>query len=73
MTYARLISLLVATLLFGCASTADIDVSKVDSTCGQTCSANYSSCGQQFTIVPIMQQNQCVDALRMCVRSCPAR
>ena len=29
-------------LLKGCASTADIDLSKVETVCGQTCSKSYS-------------------------------
>jgi hypothetical protein len=59
--------------LVGCASTSDIDMTQVDATCGQKCSANYSACGQQFTMFPIMAQRQCADALKLCVQACPAR
>lgn len=69
----KAIAVLTLYLLAGCASTRDIDMSKADSTCAQQCSANYSSCGQGFTMTPIMQQNQCVDALRVCVAACPPK
>lgn len=59
--------------LAGCASTTNIDLSKVEPACGQKCSANYSGCGQGFQMFPIMVQHQCVDALRICAQSCPAR
>ena len=62
-----------ALALAGCASTSDIDLSKVDSKCGQTCSANYSDCLGKFTLFPIQAQHQCTDAMRLCAQSCPAR
>ncbi len=67
------ISAVLVLLLAACASTKDIDVSKADAACAQQCSTNYSQCGQGFTMTPIMQQNQCVDALRVCIAACPAR
>jgi hypothetical protein len=60
-------------LLAGCASTKDIDLSKVDPQCGQTCSANYSNCVSKFTFFPLEVQHQCTDALRLCAQACPAR
>ncbi len=63
----------VALLLSGCASTADIDVSKAEPKCAQACTASYSQCLGQFTLFPIQAQNQCTDALRLCVRTCPAK
>ena len=60
-------------LLTGCASTKDIDLSKVDSACVQACSANYSEGVSKFTFFPIQTQHQCTDALRLCAQSCPAR
>lgn len=65
--------LLASALLTGCASTADIDLSKVESTCGQACTANYSSCLSGFTMFPIQRQHECTSALRLCAQSCPAR
>ena len=59
--------------LTACASTADIDMSKYESTCGQQCSANYGKCSTGFTMTPFMQQHACVEALRFCAQSCPAR
>ena len=59
--------------LAGCASTSNIDMKQVESECGQKCSSNYSSCGKQFTLFPIMAQRQCADALQLCVQACPAR
>lgn len=70
-TFASL-ALLVAALA-GCASAADINVSKVEPKCGQTCAANHSECLAHFSLFPIAQNNACVDALRFCVQSCPAR
>lgn len=69
----RPILVLVVCLLAGCASTKDIDLSKVESRCGQQCSANYSECVGKFTFFPIQTQNQCTDAMRLCAQSCPAR
>lgn len=60
-------------VLAGCASTKDIDLSKVESTCGQTCSANYSECVGKFTFFPIMVQRECTAAMRLCAQSCPPR
>lgn len=57
----------------GCASTKDIDLSKVEPACGQACSNNYSACLARFTIFPIERQHECTAALRLCAQSCPAR
>jgi hypothetical protein len=65
--------LLIIFVLAGCASTKDIDLSKVETACGQTCSANYSTCLSKFTIFPIERQHECTDALRLCAQSCPPR
>lgn len=62
-----------ALLLAGCASTSSIDMTKVESKCGQTCSASYSECLGKFTFFPIMAQNQCTDAMKLCAQSCPPR
>lgn len=70
----RTILLLAAALSFsGCVSTADVDLSKVETGCGQTCSANYSSCTGRFSFTPLLQQSGCADAFRACAKSCPAR
>ena len=61
------------TVVAGCASTRDIDLSKVEPQCGQTCSANYSTCVSKFTFFPLETQHQCTDALRLCAQSCPPR
>jgi len=63
----------LALALSGCASTADIDMTKVEPACGHSCSTDYSQCLSQFTIFPIQAQHQCTDALRLCVQSCPPR
>jgi hypothetical protein len=60
-------------LLAGCASTKDIDLSKVESGCGQACSANYSNCLSGFSMFPIQRQRECTSALRLCASACPAR
>lgn len=67
------IGLLVIFALAGCASPSDIDLSKVESSCAQKCSANHSTCLSAFTLFPIQQNNQCVDTLRSCASACPAR
>jgi hypothetical protein len=64
---------IAALLLAGCASTKDIDFSKVEPACGQTCSTNYNECLSRFTFFPIMMQHECTDALRLCAQACPAR
>lgn len=60
-------------VLTACASTSDIDLSKVESACGQQCSARYSECLSKFTFFPIHEQHVCTDALHFCAQSCPAR
>lgn len=65
--------LTAAVFLTGCASTADIDTSKVESQCAQRCSATYSECLGKFTFFPIQMQHQCTDAMRLCVKGCPER
>jgi len=65
--------LTIIVFLSGCASTSDIDLSKVEPTCGKECSANYSTCLSKFSLFPIHQQNVCTDALKLCAQSCPAR
>ncbi len=65
--------LLLTLLLAGCASTADIDTSKVEPDCAHSCSANYSECLGKFTLFPIQAQHQCTDAMRLCVQACPTR
>ena len=60
-------------LLAACASTKDIDLSKVESHCGQTCSANYSECLSRFTFFPLQGQHQCTAAMKLCAQACPAR
>jgi hypothetical protein len=66
------IAILLAALA-GCASTADIDLTKVEPACGHSCSTDYSQCLGQFTIFPIQAQHQCTEALRLCVQTCPPR
>lgn len=67
------IVILGTVFVVGCASTKDIDLSKVDSACGQKCSANYSDCLSRFTAFPIERQHECTSALRLCAQSCPPR
>jgi hypothetical protein len=63
----------IAGMLTGCASTKNIDLTKVDPQCGQTCSGTYSECVSKFTFFPLEVQHQCTDALRLCAQACPAR
>ncbi|MFL9899256.1 SHOCT domain-containing protein [Paraburkholderia fungorum] len=65
--------LLSLLLLAGCASVADIDTSKLDTTCAQSCTANYSECLGKFTLFPIQAQHQCTDAMHLCANACPQR
>lgn len=66
------ISFLIGSLV-GCASTDDIDLTKIEPACGHSCSTDYSQCLGQFTIFPIQTQRQCTSALRLCVQTCPPR
>ena len=63
----------IVLLVTACASTRDIDLSKVQSACGKSCADNYSECLGKFTFFPIHEQRVCTDALRLCAQSCPAR
>ncbi|SIT35287.1 conserved exported hypothetical protein [Paraburkholderia ribeironis] len=65
--------LLSMLLLAGCASVADIDTSKLDANCAQSCTAKYSDCLGKFTLFPLMAQHQCTDAMHLCAAACPAR
>jgi len=60
-------------LLAGCANVNDINMSAVESSCGQSCTKSYSECMGAFSFFPIQQQHQCTDVVRLCVQSCPAR
>ncbi len=71
--FKSIVMLLSITLITACASIDDIDTSKVNPACGQTCTFAYSSCVNTQTIFPIQQQHQCAGSLRLCVKSCPAR
>lgn len=70
---AKIFVVTLAVALAGCASTKNIDLSKVEPQCGQSCSAHYSDCVSKFTFFPLETQHQCTDALRLCAQSCPAR
>jgi hypothetical protein len=73
-TLTRLLArVLILACLGACATTSDIDLSKVESKCGQQCSASYSECVSKFSFFPIHEQHVCTDALRLCAQSCPAR
>jgi hypothetical protein len=67
------LSFTAAVALAGCASTKDVDLSKLEPACGQTCSTNYSTCVSRFTFFPLETQHQCTDALKLCAQACPAR
>ncbi|MDN7182949.1 SHOCT domain-containing protein [Caballeronia sp. SEWSISQ10-4 2] len=66
-------TLLLTFLLAGCASVSDIDTSKIDAACAQSCTANYSECLGKFTLFPLMAQHQCTDAMHLCANACPSR
>ena len=71
----KLILTLLSTfvILSGCASPNEVDFSKADPDCSQKCHSNYSNCLSAFTLFPIQQNNQCVDGLKACAMSCPAK
>ncbi len=64
---------LVALALAGCASNPNVDLSKVETTCGQKCAADYSTCSGKFSLTPIYTQSSCSEALRLCAQACPPR
>ena len=66
------ISLLFVLAFSGCAGTTDIDLSKVEYTCGQSCSTSYQTCDSRLTMMPIRQHNDCTDVYRKCVQGCPS-
>lgn len=65
--------LALALLLAGCASTADIDLSKLERGCANGCAKSYSECLGRFSLTPIHAQNVCTDALKLCAQTCPVR
>lgn len=60
-------------ILAGCANTPNVDLSKVETTCGQKCAASYSECSGKFSLTPIYTQSACSSALQVCAQSCPPR
>jgi len=66
-------TLLLSILLAGCASVSDIDTSKLDANCAQSCTSTYSECLSKFTLFPLMAQHQCTDAMHLCAAACPSR
>jgi hypothetical protein len=72
---ASVIALVGGVLLAGCASTKDIDLSKVEPQCGARCTDNYQQCTNRpgYLFFPIEVQRQCVSSLRLCAQACPAR
>ena len=69
----KIIIIISSLLLSACASTSDIDLSRIESICGQKCSKNYSECLGGFSFFPIQRQNECTSAFRICANSCPLR
>ncbi|NYH24976.1 SHOCT domain-containing protein [Paraburkholderia bryophila] len=65
--------LLLTMLLAGCASVSDIDTSKIDASCAQSCTSTYSECLGKFTLFPLIAQHQCTDAMHLCAAACPSR
>ncbi len=69
----RWIALLLVAAVSGCANAPNVDLSNVETTCGQRCAANYSECSSRFSLTPIYTQSACSNALQVCAQSCPAR
>lgn len=65
--------LAVLLVLAGCADISDVDLSRVETNCGQGCARDHSACVSRFTIFPIRQERVCSNALRLCTQACPAR
>lgn len=68
----RLTIAVLLTALTGCVSAPDLDLSKLDSTCAQRCSSEYSTCTTGFKLFPIAEQIHCNESLKVCAGSCPA-
>jgi hypothetical protein len=60
-------------ILAGCQSIADVDLSAKDAACGQLCSTHHEECAGRITLMPIRQHNDCADAYKYCVQACPAK
>jgi hypothetical protein len=69
----RLVQLLAAFILAGCATPPQSDPSKVENACAQQCSSNLTTCSSGFTLFPIVKQKQCNDTYDVCIKGCPAR
>ncbi|WP_087630735.1 SHOCT domain-containing protein [Caballeronia telluris] len=59
------------TVLSGCVSAPDLDLSKVDSACSQRCSSQYSTCTAGFKLFPLVAQAHCNESLKVCASTCP--
>ncbi|MEX3635337.1 SHOCT domain-containing protein [Paraburkholderia sp. BR14320] len=66
----RLITVAATMVLTGCIAAPELDLSKVDSTCAQRCSSEYSNCTTGFKLFPLIEQAHCNEALKVCVAAC---
>ncbi len=61
-------------VLVGCASTSDIDLSKLETNCAHDCTKTYSNCVSNYTVNShVLLQRACTDALRLCAQTCPPK
>lgn len=65
-----LVCLFATLIVTGCANPNDIDLSKLEKSCAQKCSANFSVCLSAFTLFPIQQNSQCNSGLKSCTQTC---
>ena len=59
--------------LAGCQSVTDIDVSSKSAPCAVQCQSDHGQCMSGPTMAPIDRNNLCVNAMRACIRACPAK
>ena len=65
------ILVVLALVLAGCVSLADVDVSGKDPVCARGCTESYSTCAGRALSPTIL--SACKEALQLCLKTCPTK
>jgi hypothetical protein len=74
--YILATGILCGFIVAGCAySIADIDVSKVESTCARQCTETYSACVSGGNQIGLKTETlrACKEGYEACIKTCPAK
>lgn len=57
-------------LLSACVGAPQVDLTNVDSTCAQQCSANHTKCMSGFKMFPLANEQSCKTGMETCIKTC---